>query len=229
MKTVGIIGGLGPETTSKFYLEVSLSCQDKNKTNRPPMLIYSVPGLYLVEQKAIVEGRGENLYVPLLTDAAKILESAGADFLVMPCNSLHEFINDIRDSVKIPVLSIVDETTRFLKREGIAKVGIISTSITLDKKLYENSFLTNGIEQVKPEKSQQARLGSLIYNLVSNKYTDEDRERLADIIDSFETRGIEHVILACTDLQLLQPQHQGIKIFDTLKILSNATVQQILS
>ena len=77
MKTVGIIGGLGPETTSKFYLDVSLSCQDKDKMNRPLILIYSVSVPYIVEWEAIVEGRGEDRYVSLLTDAAKKLEGAG--------------------------------------------------------------------------------------------------------------------------------------------------------
>ncbi len=229
MKTVGIIGGLGPETTSKFYLDVSLRCQEKDKTNRPSILIYSVPGLYQVEREAIVEGRGESRYIPLLTDAAKRLEGAGADFLVMPCNSLHEFIKDIRDSIKIPILSIVEETTRFLKKERIIKVGIISTSITINKKLYQNHFIANGIEQVKPDDFQQTKLGSIIHNLVSNRHIDEDKEGLANIINGFGMKGIKYVILACTDLQLLKPQHEGIKIFDTMKILSNATVRELLS
>ena len=229
MKTVGIIGGLGPETTSQFYSEVSFSCQEKDKTNRPPILIYSVPISYAVEEDAIAKGKGEDRLIPLLTDTAKRLEKAGADFLVMPCNSLHEFINEIRGSVKIPVLSIVEETTRFMKKEGIAKVGIISTSITLDKKLYESSFMDNDIEQVKPDDFQQAKIGKIIHNLVSNRHSNKDREELISIIDDFETKGINHVILACTDLQLLIPNHSRLKIFDTMKIFADATVREILN
>ena len=229
MKTVGIIGGLGPGTTSEFYSELSFSCQEKDRTNRPPILIYSVPISYAVEEDAIVRGKGEERIIPLLTDAAECLEKAGADFLVMPCNSLHEFINEIRNSVKIPVLSIVEETTKFLKKEGIAKVGIISTSITLDKKLYESSFITNGIEQVGPDDFQQAKIGKIIHNLVSNRQDNKDREELMKIIDDFGTRGVNHIILACTDLQLLIPQHPRLKIFDTMKIFANATVRKILN
>jgi aspartate racemase len=228
MKTIGIIGGLGPETTSEFYSEISFACQEKNKTNRPPILIYSVPISYAIEEDAIARGKGEDRLIPLLTDAAKRLEKAGADFLTMPCNSLHEFITEIRESVKIPVLSIVEETTKFLKKQGIAKVGIISTSITLDKKLYENSFVANGIEQVRPDDFQQAKIGKIIHNLVSNRHSNKDREELISIIDDFETRGINHVILACTDLQLLIPNHSRMKIFDTMKIFADASVEEIL-
>lgn len=146
----------------------------------------------------------------------------------MPCNSLHEFINEIRESVKIPVLSIVEETTKFLKEEGITKVGIISTFITLDKKLYENSFIANGIEQIRPDDFQQAKIGKIIHNLVSNRHSNKDRGELINIIDTFGAKGVNHVILACTDLQLLIPSHSQMKIFDTMKIFADATAREIL-
>ena len=146
----------------------------------------------------------------------------------MPCNSLHEFIEEIRESVKIPVLSIVEETTKFLKEQGIAKVGIILTAITLDKKLYENSFVANGIKQIKPDDFQQAKIGKIIHNLVSNRYSNKDREELINIIDDFETKGVDYVILTCTDLQLLIPNHARMKIFDTMKIFADASVEAIL-
>ena len=165
----------------------------------------------------------------MLLDAAQKLEKAGADFLVMPCNSLHAFINEIRDSVKIPVLSIVEETVKFLKKERIEKVGIIATSITVTKKLYENPLIDNGISQIKPDDFQQAKIGKIIYNLVSNKQSNKDREDLLKIIDDFESRGVGHVVLACTDLQLLIPHHPKLKIYDTMEIFSDATARIILS
>ncbi|OGD94038.1 hypothetical protein A2697_03435 [Candidatus Curtissbacteria bacterium RIFCSPHIGHO2_01_FULL_41_44] len=228
MKTVGIIGGLGPETTSEFYLELIFSCQKLNRVNRPPILIYSVPLPYDIEEDAIARGKGEERCVPFISEAAKKLEKAGADFLVMPCNSLHAFIEDIRSVVKIPVLSIVEETTKFLKKENISEVGIISTSITLNKKLYENSFMANGIKQITPDDFQQAKIGKMIHNLVSNRHDNKDREELIKVINDFETKGIDHVILACTDLQLLIPHHPRLKIYDTMKIFAEATVQEIL-
>ena len=228
MKTVGIIGGLGPETTSEFYLELIFSCQKNNKVNRPPILIYSVPLPYDIEEDAIARGKGEERCVPFILDAAKRLEKAGANFLVMPCNSLHAFIENLRGAVKIPVLSIVEEITKFLKKENVSEVGIISTSITLNKKLYETSFIANGIKQVAPDDFQQAKIGKMIYNLVSNRHDNKDREELIKVINDFETKGIDHVILACTDLQLLIPHHLRLKIYDTMKIFAEATVQEII-
>ena len=228
MKTVGIIGGLGPETTSEFYLDIVFSCQKKDRTARPAVIISSVPLPYQIEEDAIVNNLGIERCLPFLTQEAKRLEKSGADFIVMPCNSLHVFIKEIRESVAIPVLSIVEETVKFLKREKMNKVGIISTSATIKNKLYENAFAENSIEYIAPDALQQAKMGKFILNLVTGQQKNRDREELIDIVNSFEDKSLDCVILACTDLQLLIPQHPKIKIFDTMKILADSTVENIL-
>ncbi|MCX6717819.1 MAG: amino acid racemase [Candidatus Taylorbacteria bacterium] len=227
MKTVGIIGGLGPETTSEFYLDIVFSCQKKERTARPAIVISSVPLPYQIEEDAIAKNIGIERCLPFLTQEAKRLEKAGADFIVMPCNSLHIFIKEIREAVKIPVLSIVEETIKFLKREKMDKVGVISTSATIKNKLYENAFSANNIKYVTPNELQQAKMGKFILNLVTGQQKNKDREELIKIVDSFEDKGLDCVILACTDLQLLIPQHPTIKIFDTMKIFVDATVEKI--
>jgi aspartate racemase len=228
MKTVGIVGGLGPETTSEFYLEIIFGCYAKNKENRPPVLIWNVPLKYKIEEDLLLKAIGEERYVPYLIDAAKRLERAGAEFLVMPCNSLHVFIEEIRRSVSISVLSIVEETAKFLKKKKISKVGILATSSSLKEKLYEKVLRKYGIEQVVPDGFSQAKIGKLIKNLVLNRHANRDREDLLKIIEKFEEKNIINVILACTDLQLLIPQHSRIKIYDTMKIFADATVDEIL-
>ncbi len=228
IKTVGIIGGLGPETTAEFYLELIFSCKQLNKTNYPQILINSIALPFDIEKEAIAEGVGEKKCLPYLLDAAKNLEKAGADFLVLPCNSLHVFIGDIRNAVKIPVLSILEETSRFLNKQKIDKVGIIATSIIIRNKLYEKSLKQSKIKQIIPSGLQQARIGKLIYNLVSTRYDNKDRELLMKVIKDFAKNKVRHVILACTDLQLLMPENNnGIKIYDTMRILVDATVKNI--
>ena len=228
MKTVGIIGGLGPETTSEFYLELIFSCQNLNKLNRPPILISSVPLPYDIEEDVIARGKGEERGLPFLLDSAKKLEKAGADFLVMPCNSFHAVIDELKKSVNIPMLSIIEETTKYLKRENIIEVGIISTSLTRNKKLYESALSANNIKYVTPDDFQQAKIGKIIHNLVTSRHNNKDREELMQIINDFETKGINHVILACTDLQMLIPQHSRLRIYDTMKIFAEATVSEML-
>jgi aspartate racemase len=227
MKTVGIIGGLGPETTSEFYLELIFSCKQLNKIGYAPVLIDSIPLRFDLEKDAIAYGVGEERILPLLLAAAKNLEKAGADFLVMPCNSLHKFINDIRQAVNIPVLSIVEETSKFLKQQKIKKVGIIATPITTKSKLYEKPLKTKGIKTVVPDNFQQAKIGKLLHNIVSSRYDNKDRDMLLKVIQDFGKKKVRNIILACTDLQLLIPKQDSFKIYDTMKILLDATVKKV--
>ena len=169
MKTVGIIGGLGPETTSEFYLDIVFSCQKKERIARPSIVISSVPLPYQIEEDAISRNIGIERCLPFLIAEAGRLERAGVDFIVMPCNSLHIFINDIRKAITVPVLSIVEETIKFLKMEGLCRVGIVSTSATIKNKLYENAFAESGIEYVTPNELQQAKMGRFILNLVTGQ------------------------------------------------------------
>src|SRR3989344_1054598 len=188
MKKVGIIGGLGPETTSEFYLDLVFSCQKKDRTHRPSIIIASVPLPYKIEEEAIAKNIGFERIPPFLIEEAKRLEKAGVDFIVMPCNSLHVFIKEIRDAVNIPVLSIIEETVKFIKKNNFNKVGIISTSATIQNKLYETAFEQNGIVYATPDDFAQAKLGKLILNLVMGQQNNRDREELIQIINSFEKK-----------------------------------------
>jgi len=228
MKTVGIIGGLGPETTSEFYLDLVFSCQKKERTSRPSIIIASVPLPYVIEDDAISKNIGFERIPSYLITEAKRLEKAGADFIVMPCNSLHVFIEEIRKAVNIPVLSIIEETVKFLKTNDFKKVGIVSTSATIQNKLYETAFEQSGIAYVKPDDFQQAKMGKFIHHLVLGQQNNRDREELVQIINDFEKKNVDCVALACTDLQLLIPKHPKLKIFDTMKIFADATVEEIL-
>lgn len=201
----------------------------KEKTARPAVIISSVPLPYQIEEDAIAKNVGIERCLPFLVEEAKRLEKAGANFIVMPCNSLHIFIEDIRKAVTIPVLSIIEETVKFLQKNNFQKVGIVSTSATIKNKLYENAFEQNGIGYETPNDFQQAKMGKFILNLVTGQQNNKDREELISIINDFENKNIDCVVLACTDLQLLIPKHPTLKIFDTMKILADATVEEIIS
>src|SRR3990167_7459683 len=206
MKKVGIIGGLGPETTSEFYLDLVFSCQKKDRTHRPSIIIASVPLPYKIEEEAIAKNIGFERIPPFLIEEAKRLEKSGADFIVMPCNSLHIFIKEIRNSVKIPVLSIVEETVKFLKKNKFKKVGVVSTFAT--------------------DKYKQTKIGKIVLNLVRGIKNDKGRNELFEIISQFKKKDVDCVILACTDLQLLLQKTPKLKIFDTMKIFEDAIVKR---
>jgi len=229
MKTVGIIGGLGPETTANFYLKVVFSSFEKHTEARPPMLIWNVPLPYQIEEDFITKTVGEEKYIPFLIDAAKRLEKGGAEFIVIPCNSVHIFINQVRNAVKIPILSIIEETVNFLKTQNIKEVGILATSSTIRKKLYESRFQSNDILIHTPNEIDQKRMANIINHLVHSKHNEEDKKELLQIISNFASSGVKTIILACTDLQLLVPRHQDVMIYDTMEILAEATVRELLT
>lgn len=229
MKSVGVIGGLGPETTSEFYLDVIFQCQKLNDIQRPLIIISSVPLLFEIERDLISSNVGKERYIPFLIEEAKRLEKSGVDFLVMPCNSLHVFIAEIREAVNIPVLSIVEETGEYLNEQGFKKVGLISTSATVANSVYEKTLDVNNIDYVVPDDLQKAKMDKIIQRLINGQHLNSDRELILKIIDDLIGNGVDSIALACTDLQLLLPSTSEVAIFDTMKVLANSTATKILS
>lgn len=226
MKTVGIIGGLGPETTAKFYLEVLSSCFKSHNLGRPPMLIFNVPMSFKLEEEIITSSERTDFFLPFLTDAAIRLEKSGVDFIVIPCNTAHIFIDQVRKSVKIPILSIVEESVKFLTDRNIDRIGLLATTQTIETKLFDGHCRASGIKINKPNPRNQIQIASIINKILKNKHSLSDQKKLLKIMDDFEDSDC--VLLACTDLQLLMPDHENIKAFDTMKILADATVREIL-
>jgi aspartate racemase len=229
MKSVGIIGGLGPETTSEFYLKVIFQCQKQNATQRPSIVIASVPLLFEIERDLIAFNKGKERYIPFLVNEAQRLEKSNVDFIVMPCNSLHVFIDEIRNAVNIPVLSIVEETIKYLKEKDMKNVGLISTSATIANNVYEKKLNESKIDFVTPDDLQKAKMDKIIQRLVEGQHLNSDRELVLEVVEDLVKKDVDGVALACTDLQLLLPSSDKIHIFDTMNVLAQATVKNILA
>ena len=228
MKSVGIIGGLGPETSAEFYLEVVFGCQKIDSTQRPLIVMSSVPLLVEIENDLIESNTGKERYIPYLVNEAKRLEASGVDFLVMPCNSLHVFIEEIRNAVKIPVISIVEETAKYIKSKGYETIGLISTSATIANQVYENVFEKNNIDFISPNGLQKAEMDKIIQRLINGQHLNSDRENIIQVANDLAASGAGAIALACTDLQLLLPQIEEVPIFDTMKVLARSTVREIM-
>src|SRR3989344_1370079 len=145
MKTLGILGGVGPATTSKVYLSVIDSVR-KIKKNYPSMTIYNLPWPFALEDEIIIKGKNSEKMIPYLVEGAKILEEAGANFGILPCNTLHKHIEEVRASVKIPFLSILEETASTLCRLKIKNIGILASQTTIDSKIYHKPLKERGVE-----------------------------------------------------------------------------------
>lgn len=228
MKKAGIIGGLGPETTAKFYMEVVMPCS-KISGIRPKIIISNVAIPLDVEEDLITKAKNKEGILPFLVNSAIELENAGADFIVIPCNTVHVFIEKIRKSVKIPILSIIEETSDFLKSQNVKSVGLLGTDTTVKEKLFDSKLDINGIKIITPDKLSQSKLGMIINNLVNNQQSEKDKKELLKIIDELLTENIDCILLACTDLQLLVTNHEKVKVLDTMDILAKATVREIIN
>lgn len=224
IKTLGIIGGLGVETTAHFYMEVVFACS-RISGKRPQILISNVAVPLSVEKELITEARNEKNILPFLINAAKQLENGGASFIVIPCNTVHLFIEEIRKSVNIPVLSIIEETSNFLRNRKVKEVGVFATTATIKNKLFDENLKQGGIKIITPRAINQAKMGAIINRLVNNKQTKKDKDEFLEII---EDTNAKNVILACTDLQILNPKIDGVNIFDTMNILAKAAVREVL-
>lgn len=225
MKTLGIIGGLGPETTANFYTEVIASCAKKNKLHRPSILITNVPVEFELEEKFINQSKGKRKYKELLINAGQILEKGGVDFIVIPCNSVHVFIEEIKKAVNIPVLSIVDEAINHLRENGIESIGILATPFTFRNKLFDSKLRSNKIKFEVPTKEDQKKLGIIINKILQNKHGQSDKEEVIRVINKFSS---ESILLACTDLHILLSDVGKLKILDTMQILKNAAVKELI-
>jgi aspartate racemase len=228
MKTLGIIGGVGPASTAEFYLKISYDCQKRNHVSRPNIVIGSVPAPYKVEREMILQN--VNNYTPLLLAEAKRLQNADADFLVMPCNTLHCDIEAIRGATTIPVISIVDTSIAYIRDEKYKKVGLLATAATVKRNIYSDVFEENNIEFILPSVHEQSILNELIVNLVDGRCLENNRQFVHGVIDRLKSQGADCIALACTELQLLKPEEDrdDLPIFDTMSILAEATVDEIL-
>lgn len=228
MRTAGIIGGMGPETTAKFYLDVIFNAYENNKLQRPPMLIWNVPLLYRIEDQLLRNAKGISAYLPYLTAAAHNLEQGGADFIVIPCNTVHVLLPQIRNAVSIPVLSIIEETRQFLKKKKLKNVGVLATSLALHQRLYHNCLESIGVEMTQPDGADQRQLDAIISRLVKKQHAEREKAALLNIIRKLG-KNADAVLLACTDLQLIVEKNEmPLPVYDTMDLLVDATVRELL-
>ena len=229
MKTLGILGGVGPETTSKVYHSIIGSFRKKKQSNYPAILIYNLPFPFVIEKEAIIDGVNSHKMIPYLVGGAKILEKAGSDFIILPCNTLHKYSKEIREAIKIPFLSILDETVSQLKSKKIKTVGILATETTVKDKLYESILKDNGIDYLYPTRSEQNNINKIIVELLNNKRSKLQEKKIKLVCSSLRKRGAKAILLACTDLQIVASNiNISVPIIDSTEILIQSSVRKMI-
>lgn len=223
-KTIGIIGGMGPLATAKMYERIILNTKASTDQDHPHTIIDSntnIPD----RTKYILHG-GSDPRVEIIK-SAKRLETAGADFLIMPCNTSHYFYEDINKEVKIPLINMVKETVKTIKEDlKSKKVGILSTKGVMFSGVYNNELEKNNLTPVLPSKEGQEVVMELIYNIKKGIYNSEI-DKFRDCIEEMRLNGADIFILGCTELSVVEEIYNlpsNVKYIDAMDVLAREAI-----
>jgi len=231
MKTLGIIGGLGPESTIDYYKRIIALYRERTRDGSyPRFIIISVDlkkGLNFMEA-----GDLAGMAAYLLEGIGK-LGDAGADFALISANTPHIVFGELASKSPIPLISIVEATCAAAKALGLKRLALFGTRYTMQATFYLKVFLHEGIELLVPEPDDQDYIHDKYMNeLVPGEFLPETRAGLLDIVDRMKAKSdIDGVILAGTELPLILSDagHNGIPFLNTTKIHVEAAVTEMLS
>ncbi len=196
-KTIGIIGGMGPMATVELFRLIVANT--KSSADRDHIHIYIDNNTQIPDRTEAIL-RGGVSPVPEIVASAKKLEQAGADLLLMPCNTSHYFIDEIRRQVSLPILDMIEETARAVYKAGYNKAGLLATTGTIRGGIYDKYTEKYGIEIISPDLEEQEILMQFIYSGVKAGNNDFDVSGINRVVDSLTKRGAETMILGCTEL-----------------------------
>lgn len=157
----------------------------------------------------------------LMIDAARRLEAAGADLLVICTNTMHKIASEVQDTANIPLLHIADATAEEIKASGLKKVGLLGTKATMEEDFYIGRLADkHGLEVVTPNEGERQLIDNVIYDeLCRGELNPSSRQRFVEIIENLAAKGSEGIILGCTEIHLLVDQQDAaISLFDTTAI-----------
>jgi len=231
MKTLGIIGGIGPESTIDYYRRIiELYRQRKQDGSYPTIIINSI------DMKKMLDFIEANQLVSLteyLSAEVQKLAKAGADFGLMASNSPHIVFDELSSQSPIPLLSIVEAACQATKRLGLKRVGLLGTRFSMQGPYYPDVFSREGITVITPTLKEQDYIHDKYMNeLVQGVILSETRDGLLAIVERLKTReNIEGLILGGTELPLIlrEESYKGMPFLDTTKIHVEKAVAHILS
>jgi aspartate racemase len=231
MKTVGIIGGVGPESTIEYYRQIIAAYREQQTDGSyPSIIINSVDVLRLL---AWIGANELDAFTNYLADAIERLARAGADFAAVAANTPHIVLDELRRRSSIPLISIVEATYDEARALGLTRVALFGTRFTMQGQFYPQVFSKAGITIVVPREDEQTYIHEKYTNeLLNDIFLPETRDGLTAIVDRMKARDdIEAVILGGTELPLIlrEPRHKGIPLLDTTRIHVNRIVAELFA
>lgn len=231
MKKPGLIGGIGPESTVEYYRLIIKRYREKlNSEEYPEMFIHSINMRAMLE--LVFTGRLDEL-ADFMAGRISLLEETGADYAAIASNTPHIVFDSIEKKVKIPLISIVEETCREVSRRRILKAALFGTKSTMTAGFYQRKGTEYGLEIITPGEKECEYIHEKYMNeLVFNRILPETKSGLRDIAEKMKADyGIEGLILGGTELPLILQQEdlEGIEVFDTTSIHVDAIIEEMIS
>lgn len=226
MKTIGLIGGMSWESTIGYYREINQGVKKSlGGLHSAKIVLHSVDfdPIEKLQHSGNWAGTAE-----ILIGAAKSVESAGADFVLICTNTMHKVASDIELSINIPLLHIADATAEALVKDGIKKVGLLGTAFTMEHDFYKQRLIeTYGLEVVIPNEADRKLVHDTIYNeLCLGNIHDASRQEYLRIVNELAKSGAEAIILGCTEIgMLISQQHTDVPLYDTTAIHAAKAVE----
>ena len=229
MKTIGLLGGMSWESTALYYSHINELIREKlGGLHSAKIAMYSVD----FQEIEVLQHAGEwDATGEILSTAAKQVENAGADFLLICTNTMHKVAPQIEAAIEIPLLHIADATANRIKADGIKNIGLLGTRFTMEQDFYAGRLRDeHGLKVILPSKADREIVHRVIYEeLVVGVVRDESRGEYLRIMDDLRAQGAEGVIEGCTEIvMLVQQAHTDIPLFDTTAIHAEAAVEMAL-
>ncbi|MEH8016741.1 aspartate/glutamate racemase family protein [Rheinheimera muenzenbergensis] len=229
MKTIGLIGGMSWESTIPYYRYLNEGVKSQLGGLHSAKCILVSVDFYEIER--LQQAGDWDAAGAVLGRAARTLEVAGADFIVLCTNTMHKVAPAIETAVAIPLLHIADATAAAIKQAGGCRVGLLGTKFTMQQPFYrERLSETHGIEVLLPNETEQDSLHQIIYQeLCQGIINPESKQAVRKMMAGLAWQGIDGIILGCTEIGLLVGKADAaVPLFDTTLIHAKAAVELAL-
>lgn len=229
MKTLGLIGGTGPESTIDYYRLLTAQYREKMDGASPPVIINSVD---LKRMIAWMSANELDKVTDYLVGEFETLEKAGVDFAALTANTPHIVFDEIKQRVNLPLISIVEAACERAQALGFKRVGLFGTRYTMQAPFYPIVFSRTTIKLVTPNAEEQEYIHDKYFNeLLKDTFLPETRAKFLAIAAEMKARdGIDALILGGTEIPLLlrTEEHNGIQLLDTTRIHVDRLIDEML-
>ena len=222
MKTLGIIGGLGPMATA-YFMELVTGMTDVDCDQKHiPIVLQSIP--QTPDRTSYILDHIQKNPLPQMVEAGKRLKEAGAAYLAIPCVTAHYFYRELCRQIDLPIISLLEKTADYFRTEGVDEVAILATSGTVMCKIIQQELGKKHIQTLLPDERQQQKIMEIIYKQIKAGRSVEIEE-FEQIGTQLQQRGAQKLLLGCTELSLLKRDFTLNQAYaDVLEILASAVV-----